>query len=76
MTRKEDADDSRIERRSFLKAAGASAAFGAVFNKVTNEGDVHWSNWSSSNEDRLRKITENCMHEAGLYTRGYIKEIY
>lgn len=47
-----------------------------VFNKVTDEGDVHWSNWSSNTEDRLRQITENCMHEAGLYTRGYIKEIY
>lgn len=47
-----------------------------VYNKVTDEGDVHWSNWSSTTEDRLREITENCMHEAGLYTRGYIKEIY
>lgn len=44
-----------------------------VFTRIMEEGDVGWENWSQANKDYMRDITENCVHEAGLYTRGFIE---
>lgn len=46
-----------------------------VFHRIQEEGDVDWTNWSSSTEDYMRDLTENCVHETGHYTRGFIHDV-
>lgn len=45
-----------------------------VYDRILNEGDVGWNNWSSTNKDYMQSVSENCIHENGLYTRGFIHE--
>lgn len=46
-----------------------------VYHRIMDEGDVGWENWSWSTRDYMYDITENCMNETGLYTRGFIHDV-
>lgn len=47
-----------------------------VYNKIHDEGNVDWTDWSYSMESDIEDITENCLVKAGHYTRGFLHEFY
>lgn len=44
-----------------------------IYQKILDEGDVGWQNWSYDTESYVRDAFENTLHELGLYTRGVIE---
>lgn len=50
-----------------------------VFHQIMeegNEGDKEWWEWDSATKDKLANITQNCLDESGLWTRGCIHYFY
>lgn len=47
-----------------------------VYSKILDEGQVDWTDWSSNTKDYMQDITENSVHEMGLYFRGLLEEMH
>ncbi|MFB6193586.1 MAG: hypothetical protein ABEI75_00850 [Halobaculum sp.] len=44
-----------------------------IYQKILDEGDIGWQNWTADTKDYHKKAFENTIHEVGLYTRGVLE---